>query len=43
MYFSMLKLYCLWNNRMAAKALTPIMKQFQEMIQSAEKGKINPI
>jgi hypothetical protein len=43
MYFSTLKLYCLWNNRMAAKALAPVMKQFQEMIQSVEKAKINPI
>lgn len=42
-YPSALKLFCIWNNRMAANAMTPVMRQMQELIKASEKNKIEPL
>lgn len=41
-YASVLKLWNVWNDRMAAQALAPAMKGFQDF-NAAEKSKIKPI
>jgi hypothetical protein len=40
---STVKLFALWNNRLAAEAFAPLMKGMEEVIKAAGKGKIKPI
>lgn len=42
-YASVLKLWNIWHDRMAAQALAPALKGLQELIDAAEKNKIKPI
>jgi len=42
-YASVLKLWNIWHDRIAAQALAPAMKGIQELIDAAEKNKIKPI
>ena len=40
---SVLKLWNIWHDRIAAQALAPAMKGIRELIDAAEKNKIKPI
>ena len=42
-YASVLKLWNIWHDRIAAQALALAMKGIQELIAAAEKNKIKPI
>jgi hypothetical protein len=43
-YASVLKMWTVWHDRIAAKALTPeVMKGIQDLIEAAQKNKIKPI
>jgi hypothetical protein len=42
-YASVLKLWNIWHDRIAAQAAVPAMKGLQELIDAAEKNKIKPI
>lgn len=42
-YASVLKLWNIWHDRIAAQALAPALKGLQELIDAAEKNKIRPI
>jgi hypothetical protein len=42
-YPSLLTLFCIWNNRLAAEAMAPLAKQMQDFVNVAEKNTIKPI
>ena len=44
-FHSVLTLYCIWNNRLAADRVAPVLKGMQEIVQAADKdkNKIKPI
>jgi hypothetical protein len=42
-YESAIRLYDIWNKRLAAQALAPVMKTMEELIKSVERDKIRPL
>ena len=42
-YESTIRLYDIWNKRLAAQALAPVMKTMEELIKSADRDKIKPL
>jgi hypothetical protein len=42
-YRSALKLFWVWNNRIAAQVVAPLVKGMQEIVEAADKNKIKPL